>query len=59
VRGVLAPVTAFALAREVSLGVLAGIASTMIVVATLMLLPEIKHGKTSRRTSALVEEVTD
>jgi hypothetical protein len=59
VRGVLAPMTAFALAREVPLGVLAGISSGMILIATLLLLPEIKHGKTSRRASALVEEISD
>src|SRR6267142_806953 len=45
VRGVLAPVFAFYFASELSLGILAAINSGLIVLATALLLPEVKLGR--------------
>jgi MFS family permease len=65
VRGVLAPVVAFAVAghagvgSQYSLGVLAGMSSGLILLATALLLPEIKLGKKTRPAAALVEEVSE
>lgn len=60
IRGVLAPLTGFGLAAfQVPVPWLAGLASVMILIATAMLIPEFKHGRPSKRGSALVEEVTD
>ncbi len=59
VRGVLAPLFAFYFATKLSMGLLAGISSGLIVLATLLLLPEIKWGRKARRGSALVEEVSE
>jgi len=59
VRGVLAPLFAFYFATKLSMGLLAGISSGLIVLATLLLLPEIKRGRKARRGSALVEEVSE
>lgn len=59
VRGVLAPVVAFYLVTRWPMGWLAGLSSGLILVATLLLLPELRSRRTSPRASALVEEVQD
>jgi hypothetical protein len=59
VRGVLAPVVAFHLVTVVGVGALGLISGGMIMLASLMLLPEIKHGHGRRHASALVEEVSE
>jgi zinc transporter ZupT len=59
VRGVVAPVVAFHLVTVVGVGALGLISGGMIVLASLMLLPEIKHGQGRRHASALVEEVSE
>ena len=59
VRGVLAPLAAFHFAATWSLGAMAVFSAALIVMATLLLLPEIKWGRKSRRTPALVEEVSE
>jgi len=59
VRGVLAPLLAFYLVSRISLGMLAGTSSGLIVLATALLLPEIHQGRKARATSALVEEVSE
>lgn len=59
VRGVLAPLFAFHFAATLSLGTLAGISATLILLATLLLLPEIKWGRRAPKTAALVEEVSE
>jgi MFS family permease len=57
-RGVLAPLVAFYMVTRLSLGVLAFISTGLIVLATLLLLPEIRIGK-GRAKPALTEEVSD
>ncbi len=59
VRGVIAPAVAFTLVQSYSVGLLAALSAALIVVATLLLLPEIKFGQRGRKGSALVEEVSD
>ena len=59
VRGVLAPLVAFYFVSHLSLGLLALVASGLILAATFLLLPEIKFGRTARPTTALVEEVSE
>lgn len=59
VRGVLAPLFAFALVTKVSFGILAGFSAALIVAASLLLLPELKSGKQARPGAALVEEISD
>ncbi|MEI7733144.1 MAG: MFS transporter [Verrucomicrobiota bacterium] len=59
VRGVLAPLIAFPLAAQLSLMWLAALCTGLIVLASVLLLPEIKFGKTMRKGTALVEEVAD
>jgi MFS family permease len=59
VRGVAAPIVAFALVDKLSLGILAGFSALLIILASLMLLPELKHGRRGRKASALVEEVSE
>lgn len=59
VRGVLAPVAAFAIVTRLSLVAMAVISVGLIVGATLMLVPEIKFGRRARPTPALVEEVSE
>ncbi len=59
VRGVLAPMLAFALVTRLSLGLMAAISAGLIVAASVLLLPEIKFGKRARKTSALVEEISE
>jgi hypothetical protein len=59
VRGVLAPVFAFHFASQVSLGIVAAVSSALIVLATAMLIPEIKFGRKAPPAAALVEEVSE
>jgi MFS family permease len=59
VRGVVAPMAAFYLAQRLSLGWLAGFSAALIVVATLLLVPEIKFGWRARKGEALVEKVSE
>ena len=59
IRGVAAPMTAFHLATRFSMGTLGLVSTGFIAAASLMLLPEIRFGKRGRRSSALVEEVSE
>jgi hypothetical protein len=59
VRGVLAPVAAFYLVAHWPMGWIAALSSGLILVATVLLLPEIRWGRKSPGASALVEEVQD
>ena len=58
-RGVLAPMVAFYCARQLSLTTLAVFSSGLIAVATLLLIPELKFGRRTRRASAVIEEISD
>ena len=59
VRGVIAPIVAFQLALELPMAVLGFISSTLIVAATLLLVPEIKLGRKIVPAPALIEEVSE
>jgi MFS family permease len=59
VRGVLAPLLAFHVAGQLSLGVLGGISAGMIFLASLLLLPEVRWGRPMPRGRALTEEVSE
>jgi MFS family permease len=59
VRGVLAPVCAFYVVTRLSLEAVAGIATALIVLGTLILVPEIRLSRQIRRGTALVEEVSE
>jgi hypothetical protein len=59
VRGVLAPVVAFYLVTRWPVSWLAALSSGLILVATILLLPELRSGRKSVGASALVEEVQD
>jgi len=59
VRGVLAPAFAFYFASQFSLEVLAAISSGLILLATALLIPEIKFGRKVPPAAALVEEVSE
>ena len=59
VRGVIAPWLAFQLAGFISVVAMGWITGTLIVLATLLLVPEIKFGKFGRKAAALVEEFSD
>ena len=59
VRGVLAPVVAFAVVAHASLVTMALISAGLTLLATLMLMPEIKFGRRARPTGVLVEEVSE
>ena len=59
VRGVLAPAVAFFVVQRLSMGVMAAFSAVLIVVASLLLLPEIKFGRRARKAAALVEEISD
>lgn len=59
VRGVMAPAVAFFVVQRLSMGVMAAFSAALIVVASLLLLPEIKFGKRARKGAALVEEISD
>jgi len=58
VRGVAAPVIAFQLVQRFSLPILGGFSAALILVATLLLLPEIGRWK-GRHGEVVTEEVTD
>ncbi len=58
-RGILAPICAFQLINGISLQTLGWISAILIFTATLLLVPEIKFGRSARRTSALVEEISE
>jgi len=63
IRGVIAPVVAFQLVRGMTnaadFAVLGWISGGMILVASLLLLPEIKFGSQGKKTPALVEEISE
>jgi len=59
VRGVLAPLAAFHLVSTLSVGTLGWISAGLILLATLLLAPEIKFGHRARHGAALVEEVSE
>ena len=58
-RGLVAPVAAFQLAKTLSLPAL-GIASAILIfIASLLLIPEIRFGRHAKAAKALVEEVSE
>jgi hypothetical protein len=60
VRGVIAPLTAFHLiARVNSLTLLAWVSAALILLATAMLVPEIRWGKRARATPGVGEEISE
>jgi len=59
VRGVLAPVVAFQLIEVISLPTLGWISAGLIVIASLLLLPEARFGGQIHRGRALTEEVSE
>lgn len=59
VRGVLAPLVAFQFATGTSMHTLGWIASGMIFLSVLLLLPEMKWGRRGRKASPAIEEVSD
>jgi MFS family permease len=58
-RGVIAPITAFQLAKFLPLTTLGWISAILIFLSCLMLLPEIKFGRRAKPAEALVEEVSE
>jgi hypothetical protein len=59
VRGVLAPVVAFYVVTVFPLAAVAALGSVLIIIGTLMLVPEIRESKRARKAPALVEEVSE
>jgi MFS family permease len=59
VRGVAAPLFAFLSVNHISPGILATICTGLILLATALLLPEIKMGRKAPPGSALVEEISE
>jgi hypothetical protein len=59
VRGVIAPLVAFTVVAHLSMVLLALISAGLILLATLLLVPEIKFGRRARVTGPLVEEVSE
>jgi MFS family permease len=59
VRGVVAPICAFYIVTILPLAAVAAICSALIVVGTLILVPEIREASRSKRAAALVEEVSE
>ena len=62
IRGVIAPLVAFHFVTSFSsgaMGTLGGISASLILTASLLLIPEFKSGKGIRRATALVEEISD
>jgi MFS family permease len=59
VRGVAAPIVAFHLVNRISMGSLGILSGALIVLASLLLLPEIPHGRGRRPAAALTEEVAE
>lgn len=58
-RGVLAPFVAFQLAQHCSVATISWLGAVMIFLATLILIPEIKAGRSAKPAAALTEEVSD
>jgi MFS family permease len=58
-RGVVAPLVAFHLVRSLALATLGWISAGLILLASLLLLPEVKFGRQLRRGHAVVEEVSE
>lgn len=58
-RGVIAPITAFHMARFFELTTLGWFAAALIIIASAMLLPEIKFGKGAKAAEPAVEEVSE
>lgn len=58
-RSIIAPLCAFQLINGMQLKTLGWISAGMIVIATLLLLPEVRFGRAARRVPALVEEVSE
>ena len=59
VRGFIAPITAFQLAKTLPLTTLGWVSAALIVLASLLLLPEIKFGRRGHSRDPLVEEVSE
>ena len=59
VRGVLAPMCAFYIVTVLPLTAVAAICSGLIIIGTLILVPEIGEASRAKRAPALVEEVSD
>ena len=59
VRGVIAPTIAFYFIAGLPFHYVGWICAGLIVIGTLLLVPEIKAGKGARHAAALVEEVSD
>ncbi len=59
VRGVIAPVVAFQLVTVLPLSVMAGISGGMILIGTLLLIPEMRRGGGRKPAAALTEDVLD
>lgn len=59
VRGVLAPVVAFYVVTVFPLAAVAVLGSVLIIIGTLILVPEIRESKRARKAPALVEEVSE
>jgi hypothetical protein len=59
IRGVVAPLVAFHLLAVLEIETLGWISGGMIAAASLLLLPELKHGHGRRQVAALVEEVSE
>jgi MFS family permease len=58
-RGVLAPITAFQLAKTLPLTTLGAVSASLIFLASLLLIPEIRSGRRAKPAEALVEEVSE
>jgi MFS family permease len=58
-RGVAAPLTAFQLAKSMALTSLGAVSGVLIVLSTVLLIPEIKFGRRAKEADALVEEVSE
>lgn len=58
-RGVLAPIVAFQLAACWSIATISWLSVGLILAATIILIPELKHGRRARHAEALVEEVSE
>lgn len=59
VRGVIAPMLAFSMAGRFSLGVLGSFSAALILIASLMLVPELRFGWRGRPTRALPGQVSE
>jgi MFS family permease len=59
VRGVLAPLVGFYLINRFAVTSVAAVSGTLILAATLLLIPEIKFGRRAPKAAALVEEVSE